>query len=208
MKTENVILMRMARESLQGKWGLAIGTFVIYLLIVGAIQAVAQVAPLAGLVSLIIAGPFAVGIAKFSLALSRNNDPKTSQIFEGFNNFGSCLATYLLMVLYIILWSLLLIVPGIIAAISYSMSFFILSEEPTLSAQDVLKKSKEMMDGYKLKFFYLGLRFFLLGLLCILTLGIGFFWLLPYIQVTTAKFYDDLKGEGQRVTEDLIDQVS
>lgn len=50
-----------------------------------------------------------------------------------------------------------------------------------------------MMDGYKLKLFRLVLRFLGLGLLCILTLGIGFFWLIPYTQVCMAKFYDDVK---------------
>ena len=60
-----------------------------------------------------------------------------------------------------------------------------------------------MMDGYKLKFFYLGLRFFGLGLLCILTLGIGFFWLIPYMQVTFSKFYDDLKGQQVNSSENF-----
>jgi uncharacterized membrane protein len=63
-----------------------------------------------------------------------------------------------------------------------------------MKPQDALKKSKSMMDGHKLKLFYLCLRFFLLALLCILTLGIGFFWLIPYGHVTMAKFYDDIKG--------------
>jgi uncharacterized membrane protein len=59
---------------------------------------------------------------------------------------------------------------------------------------DALKKSKAMMNGYKLKLFYLGLRFLVLSLLCVLTLGIGFLWLVPYIQITGAKFYDDVRG--------------
>jgi len=69
---------------------------------------------------------------------------------------------------------LLLIVPGIIAAISYSMTFFILVEDNSIGVNEARKKSVKMMDGYKWKYFRLGLRFFLLALLCILTLGIGF----------------------------------
>jgi len=99
------------------------------------------------------------------------------------------------MTLFILLWTLLLIVPGIIAAISYSMTFFILADDPSIGAEAAIEKSKRMMDGYKLKYFYLCLRYFLLILLCILTLGIGFLWLTPYMHVGFAKFYDDIKGE-------------
>jgi uncharacterized membrane protein len=74
------------------------------------------------------------------------------------------------------------------------MTFYILADDPLLKPQEVLQKSKAMMDGYKLELFYLWLRFFLLALLCILTLGIGFLWLIPYVHVTMAKFYDDIKG--------------
>lgn len=207
MKIDNVTLMKMARTSLEGKWGLAIGTCLIYMIITGAIQGISPVTPLSGIVTLIIAGPFALGLAIFSLTLSRNKDPKLSLIFEGFNNFGTALAAYLLIVLYVVLWALLLIVPGIIAAISYSMTFYILADEPSLSAHAALDKSKKMMDGYKLQYFYLMLRFFLLALLCILTLGIGFLWLFPYIQITLAKYYDGLKQDGS-ADGVLLDQVS
>ncbi|HEU4718455.1 MAG TPA: DUF975 family protein, partial [Bacteroidia bacterium] len=143
--------------------------------------------------SLFIAGPFALGAAMFSLSISRGKEAKLEQIFQGFNRYTTSLAAYLLIVAYVLLWLLLLIVPGIIAALSYSMTFYILADDPTIKAEDALKKSKAMMDGHKLKLFYLYLWFLLLGLLCILTLGIGFLWLIPFANVTTAKFYDDIK---------------
>jgi uncharacterized membrane protein len=193
MKTENVVLMQMAKESLKGKWGLAIGTIVVYILISVALQLIPYVGPIA---SLIISGPFALGLAYYSLSISRNQNPKLENIFQGFNNFGTALGAYLLMILFIILWALLLIVPGIIAAISYSMTFYIIADDNSIGAMEAIDKSKKMMDGYKLKYFYLGLRFFGLGLLCILTLGIGFLWLMPYMQVSMAKFYDDVKANS------------
>jgi len=193
MKTENGVLMQMARESLKGKWGIAIGTLVVYLLIVVALQIIPVVGPI---VSLLITGPLAIGLAIFSLSISRNQDTKLEQIFQGFNNFGTALGAYLLMVLFIILWMLLLIIPGIIASISYSMTFYILADDNSISAMDAIKKSKKMMYGYKWKYFCLGLRFFGWALLCILTLGIGFLWLMPYIQVSMAKFYDDIKANS------------
>jgi uncharacterized membrane protein len=74
------------------------------------------------------------------------------------------------------------------------MTFYILADDSSIGANEALDKSKEMMRGYKWKFFCLGLRFFGLGLLCLLTLGIGFLWLFPFMQVTMAKFYDDING--------------
>jgi len=103
------------------------------------------------------------------------------------------------MILFIVLRLILLIVPGIIAAISYSMTFYILAEDNTIEPQPALEKSKQMMEGNKMKFFYLGLRFFGLCLLCILTLGIGFLWLIPYINVTVANFYEDIKNNAVTV---------
>jgi len=100
------------------------------------------------------------------------------------------------MLIFILLWTLLLIVPGIIAAISYSMTFYIIADDNSIAAKEAIDKSKKMMDGYKWKFFCIGLRFFGLALLCVLTLGIGFLWLFPYIQVTVAKFYDDIKANS------------
>jgi uncharacterized membrane protein len=185
------MLMSQAKDALKGKWGLAIGTLLIYIILTGVIGSVPKVGSLA---SLIIGGPFALGLATFSLSLARNKEAKIEQIFEGFNNFVPALSTYLLMLLFVVLWALLLIVPGIIAGLSYSMSFYILAENPSMAAMDVLRKSKAMMNGYKLKLFYLCLRFLGLGLLCILTLGIGFFWLFPYVHVCFARFYDDVNG--------------
>lgn len=189
---ENVVLMQMARASLKDKWGLAIGTFVIYSIIVGA---GGSIGAWGSIISLLLAGPFLLGAAFFSLSISRGKEARLEQIFHGFNYFTSALLAYLLMFVYVLLWSLLLIVPGIIAALSYSMTFYIIADEPSIKAEAALEKSKAMMDGYKLKLFYLCLRFFLLGLLCVLTLGIGFFWLVPFVHVTIAKFYDDIRAK-------------
>lgn len=193
MKTENLVLMQMARKSLKDKWGLAIGTFVVYMLIIGAIQTTTEFFPLVGLLLLAISGPMALGIAIFSINISRNQDARLEQIFQGFNNFNTSLGAYLLMLLFTFLWTLLLIIPGIIAVLSYSMTFYILADDNSIGAMEAIDKSKKMMDGYKWKYFCLGLRFIGWSLLCILTLGIGFLWLLPYMQVSVVKFYDDIK---------------
>jgi uncharacterized membrane protein len=197
MNTTNVDLMRAGRESLKGNWGVAIVTFLIYTLLTstsGSLRASDSLLTISATITLIIVGPLALGAAIFSLSLARGKEARLEQIFLGFNNFSTAFITYLLILVYVLLWTLLLIIPGIIAALGYSMTFYILVDDPLIKPQDALRKSKSMMNGYKEKLFYLCLRFFLLSILCILTLGIGFLWLIPYFHVTMAKFYDDIKG--------------
>jgi uncharacterized membrane protein len=187
--TENKVLMQRARESLKGKWGLAIGTYLVYMLIAGIISSIPKTG---GLLSLIISGPMAVGVSIFSLAISRDRNPQFEQIFYGFKKFGVSLGAYLLIAVFVILWAILLIIPGIIAILSYSMTFFIIAEDDSIGPLEAIRKSKKMMYGFKWKLFCLYLRFLGWALLCILTIGIGFLWFVPYISVSFAKFYDDL----------------
>lgn len=188
-RTENRILMEQARESLRGIWGLAVGTFFVFLLITGGIQQI----PRAGSVFyLIIAGPMMLGATIFSLAISRKKNPKFEQLFAGFQQFGTALAALILQIVFVLLWTLLLVIPGIIAALSYSMTFFIIAEDKIISPLDAITKSKALMEGNKWKFLFLGFRFLGWALLSVLTLGIGFIWLLPYMNVSFAKFYDDI----------------
>jgi uncharacterized membrane protein len=181
--------MDMAFDTLRGQWGLPIGVVVIYLLISFAVQIVPYVG---GVAMLIIGGPLYLGFFMFFLTFSRGEDATIGQLFYGFSRFGTALGTHLLMTLFIFLWSLLLIIPGIIAGLAYSQAFFILADNPDIGPMQALRESKEMMDGYKAKFFFLGLRFLGWALLCIPTLCIGFLWYIPYYQTSLAKFYDDL----------------
>jgi uncharacterized membrane protein len=179
--------MAQARESLKGLWGVAIGTTIVYFILSGC-----GYIPLIGpIVSLILTGPLLLGFTIFSLSVSRKQTPQFIQLFDGFKKFGTALGAYLLQAIFIFLWTLLLIIPGIIAAVSYAMTFYILAEND-IGPLQAIRKSKEMMRGNKWKLFCLGCRFIGWALLCILTLGIGFLWFTPYIMVSYAKFYDDL----------------
>ncbi len=210
--TENRILMAQARESLKGKWGLAIGTVFVYMLILIAIQLIDYVfiyisgdrSFIGLLISILITGPFALGLAIFALSLSRNQDAKLSQIFEGFQKYGVAFGAYILQLIFVLLWMILLIIPGIIAAIAYSQTYYILAEDDSIGPLQAITKSKEMMKGNKWKYFCLGLRFIGWGLLCILTLGIGYLWLAPYMMISYAKFYDDIAGKEVIVEESQI----
>ena len=101
----------------------------------------------------------------------------------------------LLMGVYVFLWTLLLIVPGVVKALSYAMTPFILNDKPELSANETIELSMEMMEGRKMDLFLLYLGFLGWALLCILTLCIGFLWLEPYVYAATAAFYEDVKAD-------------
>jgi len=200
MTTENKILMQQAKTSLEGKWGISIGVTAIYLIITlfcGMIPILGSIA------SLIITGPLMLGVYMFFIKISRNQDVELSEMFNGFQNFANALVTYLLMAVFVLLWMLLLIVPGIIKAFAYSMTFMILAEKPETAPMEALRESEKMMKGFKMKLFLLSLRFFGWALLCILTLGIGFLWLMPYMYVSFVKFYDDIKA-NQNVQDSAL----
>ena len=203
MKTNSQIIAE-AKASLSGRWGISIGGFLIYNVILAILQ---NIPFIGGIGALILGGPMVLGLIYFSLKIARDQEPDIELLFNGFKDFGKALGTYLLMVLYIFAWTLLLIIPGIIKAISYSQTFYILSQDTSIGSEEAILKSMKMMEGHKMRYFLLGLNFIPWVLLCILTLGIGFLWLIPYIHVSYAKFYIDLSGEKEDETEILLNEL-
>jgi len=145
MTTTNREIMSNARAALKGKWGLAIGTMLVYMLIIcvtGSLKFIGCI------ISLIIGGPLVVGLYSFFLSLVRKEPGlKIARLFSGFSLFKNAFITYLLVVVFTVLWTLLLIVPGIIAALSYAMTFPLLVDNPQLSGREAIKTSKIMMYG-------------------------------------------------------------
>ncbi len=134
-------------------------------------------------------------ISVIALNVIGNKEIKVSDIFNGFKNYNNVLLLYLLEALKVFLWSLLLIIPGIIKEISYSMSHFIMAESPDMSPSEVLKESEELMEGHKLDYFILQLSFFGWILLSIITLDFSSLYSEPYIYTTKANFYYTIKKE-------------
>ena len=122
MKT-NKELRAEARSQLKGNWGLAIGVVVVFCLIFGA-SGFAMVGPL------ILGGPLTLGLIGFFVKRARGEAGKFENLFDGFSHFGPSLVLYLLQTLFLMLWSLLLFIPGFIKFFSYSMSFYILRDNP------------------------------------------------------------------------------
>lgn len=141
----------------------------------------------------IVAAPFVLGLVSCFIKLVRGDSFRFKGLFDGFKHLSSAVILNLFMLMFVSLWGLLLIIPGIIARYSYSMAFYILNDNPTIGALEALGDSKKMMKGYKWKLFCLQFSFIGWALLSILTLGIGFLWLIPYINASTANFYQNLE---------------
>ena len=141
------------------------------------------------LVSLILGGVTQLGYAQYLLNQHDHKGPQFNDLFSKFDYFGAGFCQAFLRNLYVFLWSLLLIVPGIVAQYSYAMTPFIMAEHPELTASEAIRASKKMMNGNKWALFCLQLSFFGWVLLCGLTLNIGNIFLNPYMNAAYAAFY-------------------
>ncbi|EPE62178.1 hypothetical protein L479_01430 [Exiguobacterium sp. S17] len=149
------------------------------------------------IITLLIA-PLTVGWAWLALSVSRGDKPAVSKLFEPFQNgYVKHVLAPFFMGLFIVLWSLLLIVPGIIKSFSYSLTNYILRDQPELSSLEAITESRRMMDGHKMDAFKLVLSFIGWFFVGVLTLGIGFLYVYPYFTTTYAAFYDSLRGADQ-----------
>lgn len=114
------------------------------------------------------------------------------QAFSEISMYLKILGTYLLMMVYMFLWFLLLIIPGVIKAFAYSQTYFVLKDNPDIGINAAITRSRKLMHGYKWKYFLLQLSFIGWIILSLITLGIGFIWLSPYLRASNAAFYNEL----------------
>jgi uncharacterized membrane protein len=185
-----------ARAELKGKWGKSIVAVVIFVVIsgiIGTAGTVRYVGWVLEILWLILAGSWISGILTYFLKLIRNEPLSLSLIFSQLQRLFAFFKLYLLIAIYTLLWTLLLIIPGIIASFRYSLSFYIMIDNPEMTASEVINRSKEMMQGQKWKYFVLCLSFIGWYLLSIVTFGIGLLWFIPYVYATQASFYEDLR---------------
>lgn len=218
----NSDLRAAGRASLSGRWTEAAMLTFVYLLITGLFSATfVGAANLwkqgSGSVFSLLLLPLVWGYAMTFLANYRHEDDDPFDIghlFDGYHGgqFLRIFTTFLLMYVYVMLWSLLFIIPGIIKGLSYAMTPFILRDRPDLKNNAAIELSMDMMQGHKADLFWLCLSFIGWIILSCLTLGIGFFWLQPYMSASMAAFYESLKadfegqyGGAEYVTTDTTD---
>jgi uncharacterized membrane protein len=170
-----------------------------------------------GLYTLLVNGPFTLGVAIFFLTIFRRQNPELAQVFYGFEYFLKSLGLFLYMALWVLLWTLLFIIPGIIALFRYSQAFYVLADHPEYGIRQCVQQSKRLMMGNKAKYFYMSLSFIGWGVLCSLPLGyvekllfdqpnsviiqllvlvayLPYAWLLPYVSLTQVAFYEIISG--------------
>ena len=191
-----------AWKKLSGKWGTMAVATLVYAVITGACSALSYIY-VGYVATLLIAGPFTLGFVLMAQKVIRMQELEFKTLFAGFNDFVRAFILNLLNGVLIFLWSLLLVIPGIIKSLSYAMSFYILADHPELSANEARKRSMEMMHGNKWRLFCLYFSFIGWCLLSVLTLGILYFWVFPYMQTATAAFYQNLlpvETEPEQIT--------
>lgn len=206
-----------ARSALSGNWGKAVAVGLVASLLAGGIAVpntggsgaegylsfsghnamitFSTVAVVMGLLSLVLGGAVNLGWCRFHTNLVKDTeDAQFSDLFAHFDRLGRGFAMNFVLSLFIILWSLLFLIPGIIAAYNYSMVPYLMAEFPDLELMDAIRESKRLMKGNKWRLFCLQMSFFGWALLCVLTLGIGNLWLTPYMRTAEAAFYMHVTG--------------
>ena len=169
-----------------------------FLMMIAAVLMVSMFVILIIAVIQFIIGSFvSLGLATYNLNLIDRKEASVGQIFCHTSIMGKAIWLRLRTSIFIFLWSLLFVIPGIIKCYSYSMSNFIMAENPEMSAKEAMEVSMEMMRGNKWRLFCLELSFIGWGILCLFTLGIGYLWLNPYINASLAAFYDDVSRTGE-----------
>ena len=151
------------------------------------------------LVSILVIWPLSFSLIKLYLNFVREEEKLAVKgMFKGFKRpyYGKSIGLFLLTTIFTLLWTLLLIIPGIIKSLAYSLAPYILADNPEISANEALNQSVKMMKGYKMRLFLMWLGYTGFALLSILALGIPLLWLYPYYQAVLAKFYEDVKANA------------
>lgn len=156
-----------------------------YLAIVGSTAGVLS------LVNLILGGVIQLGYASYLLKQHDREICETKELFSKFDYFGPGFLQLLLRNIFTALWSILLVIPGIIKGFGYSMTPFLMAENPELTAKEAIKLSQEKMKGHKWELFCMSFSFIGWALLATLTGGIGYIFLNPYMNAAYAAFYRD-----------------
>ena len=185
-------LMQKARTLLAPHWVLSIGVCLVYGL---AVAVPAELNSYGEMLSFLLAGPLQLGLCFFFLNLVRGQETRFELLFEGFKPLLTVLLSYAIIAALTIVGLILLIVPGIIVALGFSMTYYVIADDPEITFQVALEQSWKLTDGYKMELLVLNLRFipwYLLGLLCLI---VGVFAVIPWHNTTLALYYEHLKEQ-------------
>lgn len=189
MLRANPEIRQEAMAALKGKWTNPVIAAAVYLIALSVISSI----PGLNAISTIATIPLAFGLSVWFLRFKRTGqDQEINTLFVGFSDFKRVFVTLFLMQIYTMLWSMLLIVPGVMKGLSYAMTTYILQDEPELSNDAAIEKSMAMMEGHRMQLFLMSLNFLMWT---IISCGIGMFIVLPYMHTTMAAFYEEVKSD-------------
>ncbi len=180
-------------EALMAQLGINEEILTTFLIIIGVFAVIGFVY---SIVSLIVGSGVSVGYAQLNLDIVDGDSVSVGTVFSRFSQWKTALAARFLVGLRVLLWSLLFVIPGIIASYSYSVVNFVMADNPHMTAREAMAESKRLMKGNRWRFFCLSFSFFGWALLSVFTLGIGSLWLTPYMQASFAAFYRQIKAEA------------
>ena len=184
-------------ESTLKQWENVLGSEVMMEYLIKILQVLipfVAIASILAIVVFVIGGVISLGYSLFVLNVVDGKDARFGDVFSQFYRFGDGFCLRLLTGLFVALWSMLFVIPGIIAMYSYAMAPFIMLENPNCGARQALAESKEMMRGNRWRLFCLEISFLGWSILNLFTLGIGSLWLNPYVEVSRAAFYREISG--------------
>jgi len=207
----NSELRAQARQELAGNWVQPVVATLVYFFASLALSFSIGLIPFAGPIAANLFGimPLAYGFMLIFLGFIRGDKTfSMSKIFDGFRDYTRTLTIVLLVFIFTFLWTLLLVVPGIIKMYSYSMTYYISKDKPELSAEECINESMRLMEGNKMKLFLLDLSFIGWVLLAMLTGCIGFLWLIPYMQTARVCFYEELIANDTQNEELVVEIVA
>ena len=183
-----------AKAQLQGK----VGKLFLCMLIIFAIGMACGFIPVLGwIASFIVTPALSVGLCLVYLGVTYGKDVEVSSLFNGFHYTGKALWLSILISVFTALWTMLCYIPGIVKSFAYSMAYYVLAENPNMTAREALSESKRITNGHKMDLFILGLSFIPWILLVTVTCGIAAIYVVPYMSLTTANFYHEIKGQPQ-----------
>lgn len=164
------------------------------MLLLGLIGIIGVFAFAYGVVMLVVGSVVHLGYVRYNLKLVDGHMAHMGDLFAYFGRFWDAFLLRLLMGVLIVAWSLLFVIPGIVAGYSYAMAPYIMAEDPNCTAMEAIRRSKAMMNGHKMDLFLLELSFIGWAILSAFTLGLGNLLLTPYTAAATAAFYRDLQS--------------
>ncbi len=185
-----------ARTGPKGNYWTFLGGWILWAILSGCVNLI----PFLGIVAAIAFTCLQnYGFANMALRAADHRQLSVGDAFIGFNQFGRAFGCLFMMGLFTFLWSLLLVIPGIIKAFSYMLAPYLVIENPQMAVMEAIDESRRLMDGNKWRAFGLGLSFIGWWLLAILTFGLLLFWLIPYQSITMGAFYRAvLREKGPR----------